>query len=223
MADNLNLIKEKVDEKIVNTRGLGAIKALEHNDILTDVLNKCGKYIGLFYKAKLTNTAIAVGQMSWENNAMDASDFQIVVAELDESGIDIGLFLNSAVGTSYLKIKDQSGRNALYQFVQIAKEGATYRINLKSIQSNPSYSYTAIEEHMCAIELYLNISNIIPFGQLIIHKAQANTNNSVLEGGDSVTGQLNSGIFLQHGVYDGTGNPLDLTSYGDSAEYYELT
>jgi len=55
---------------------------------------------------------------------------------------------------------------------------------------------------------------IIPFGSLITYKASGNTNNSAVEAGDSVMGQLNGGLFMTRGTYV-TGNILDLASYSN--------
>lgn len=58
-------------------------------------------------------------------------------------------------------------------------------------------------------------SYIVPFGELTVYKLSTNSDLENIEAGDIATGQLNTGIFLERGVYV-SGSILDAASYSST-------
>lgn len=227
MADNNQQLKATIDDKITNAGGEESIFASDHNEILTSVLNQVGKYVGFFYEASLNPLELPAGTFSFNENPLNESGVDTImrVAKISNDSNDIGDILRSSTGNTVLQMKDFAGRNAYFTLKgYVEKTDGTgniyYDITVRAFDTNPNYTYQAQEKQLLCINFVANTNNIVPYGDMKIYKNEANEDQTRIESGDTVTGQLNDGIFLTRGVYV-SGDLMSITSYSGDAEYFD--
>lgn len=162
--DNLKAIEQKVDTDIDPNGAPGSILALNHNDILKDVLLKLGKYVGSPYLANKVITVFTTGLMSWESNAMNnTSNFTIKVAKLTLDLNDFGETLNRTNIGSLMRFKDYIGRSVdlIFQSYVADVDGSAnpiYVITVKGVTQNTNYTYQDAEIEPCVFSIENRVS-----------------------------------------------------------------
>ena len=223
MADNLQTIQQEVENKITNQGGAGTILASDHQAILLETLKKAGKFAGIYFLAELNNDG-ATAFFSWENNAMNANDFQVRIGAQSADLDDVEMLLNSLKGNVILHYKDYAGRSAMYKMTSWVKETNnsidSFVLTLNSFSSNPNYTYQVNETLIAGLTFKANTNKTVPYGELTIYKASGNVNLDEVEAGDTVVGQLQNDVFLTRGVFV-AGDPTDVASYNDDSEYFD--
>lgn len=160
MSDNLKAIEVRVNQDIDPNGAPGSILALNHNEILKEVLSKSGKYVGSPYVAYKVLTTIPTGLFSWESNAMNnTSNFDIKIAKLTSDFNDITTVLNTLTIGSIIQFKDFVGRSVYLQYqshVAGVDDSANdiFIITVKGYASNPNYVYQDAESEICVLSIF---------------------------------------------------------------------
>lgn len=232
MADNFKILKQNLDSAIDPNAGIGEILAQEHNDVITEFINKAGKYTGLPFNSidEKNGGIVPTGSLVWNNNAMNnTSDFVITISQKTLDLNNVTPVLNTLSNGAIIHFKDFVGRSVflLYKshvFLKDAIDSDIVDITVQGYVDNINYAYQDGESEVCVIEFFVNANGvnpyIIPFGSLHVYKKSTNNDNTILEAGDTVTGQLNNDIFLTRGVYV-SGDALDVASYDDDSEFFD--
>jgi hypothetical protein len=165
MSDNLKLLQSQV-ETTLDENGLpGSILAVNHKSFVKDILDKVGKYNGIFYQARKNGSgSYPTGSMSWEGNAMNQSgSFVIRVAKLTNDLNDIGYMLGIMSPQSLINFKDYVGRSTQYRFESFVLNNSNplnifYEITIESIPGNINYIYQNSEIVTACFSFFINPS-----------------------------------------------------------------
>jgi len=162
MADNLKILKDNLDQAINPNAGVGEIFAQDHNDVVTEFINKSGKYTGASFisQKEAKNGEIPTGVLVWNNNAMNNTDtFVITVSKktLDLNNIDRILDILSE--NSIIHFKDFVGRSTHLLYVrhdidQDVNENDVYNITVRGFSENTNYTYQTDEKEQCVLSFY---------------------------------------------------------------------
>lgn len=165
MADNLKLTQQNIDAAINPSAPIGGIKAVYHNAVLKEVLNKVGRYTGLPFLAQDTEDPggiIPTGTFVWGNNPMNqTTPFVVRVSKQTADTNDVGTLLNTVLNGSTIRFKDYVGRSVylLYQSHIATVDGIgndVYDITVIGVAENINYTYQPGEKEVCIIEFYNN-------------------------------------------------------------------
>lgn len=159
MANNLKVLKERIETDIDPLGAPGSILAQNHQEILIDVLNNVGKNNGAQYLAHKTLTNYTNGKMSWNSNAMNnTSDFIMTFAKLTSDLNDFGQILSRLKTNDLLRFKDFVGRSVdlIFQFYEADVDGSgnpVYNVTVKGVAQNVNYVYQDTEIENSVISL----------------------------------------------------------------------
>lgn len=162
MADNLKVLKQNLDNAIDPNAGIGQILAQDHNDVITEFINKSGKYAGLTYKAVSdgANGVIPIGTFSWNGNAMNQTGTFILSLSTKTTDLNIVTPLfDNLIQDDLIKFKDFVGRSVLlkYKSHTIGQDTSNNDIVLLSVESLPgnvNYTYQSSENEPCVLDFY---------------------------------------------------------------------
>jgi len=169
MADNLKITEQNIDAAIDPSAGIGGILASEHNTVLKEVLNKAGKYAGIFFTAKGDNTGVApIGTLLFNGNAFNTlTDFTIRLSKQSADLNDVGDILAIMSTGSIIHFKDKVGRSAFFEYQSHApgNDGTNdiYDVTVRGVAGNANYTYQVVEAEVCALNFFiLGGAGIIP-------------------------------------------------------------
>ena len=206
MADNFVQIVEDVELYIDPNGAPGSILAQNHQNILKDILNKAGKYVGSSYKANKNITGVfSNGQMSFNNNALNSSgNLTFSFSKISSDNLDLKNTLSQMMTGNLIVLKDFAGRAAQYKFVSYTEDNVkmTYEVVLVAVLGNPNYTYQESETLISIFSFNpasLN-TDIITLNntRFRICKKPSNTTIGIVEEGDYVTmGRLEDALIIQ--------------------------
>lgn len=162
MSDNLKQVEQNIDSAIDPNAGIGGIKALNHNTVLKEVLNKAGKFSGMPFIAKADTNAgvVSVGSFIWNGNAMNnTSPFIITLSKLTADLNDVGLLLAKLGGGDLIRFKDYEGRSVFLEFVFFTSDtdvngNDIYEVTVKGLAENTNYTYNSSDDQLGVIEFF---------------------------------------------------------------------
>lgn len=161
MSDNLKNIEDQVDIDIDPAGAPGSILALNHNEILKDILNSTGKYTGAPYTAKKDESVVPTGIFSWNGNAMNVvTPFVITISKLTIDLNDIGKLLDVMPAKGIIKFKDYVGRSVYLEYISHVagvdlSANDVYNITVKGFVENPNYIYQNAEQQIAVLEFFI--------------------------------------------------------------------
>jgi len=167
--DNLNLIKDRINQDIDPAGAPNSILAINHNEIEQSILSSTGKYVGSCYTAVKTATIFNSGVFSWEGNAMNnVADFTIKVSKKTTDLNDFGVLLNTLVETDIIQFKDFAGRciYLVFKSFSTGTDGSgndIYNIVVAGLADNPNYVYQTNENQICILSLCKQIVPVTGF------------------------------------------------------------
>ena len=160
MSNNLKTLEATIEAQIDPNGIPGSILALNHQNILKDVLNNVGKAVGFHFTAEKDPSPIPTGKLSFNGNAFNnIAEFLITVSELSLDLNDFGNILNLYAAGTTIHFKDYVGRSAMFEFVSFvaADDGMgnnTYEITVKGFADNTNYTYQDAESEPATLSMY---------------------------------------------------------------------
>ena len=162
MADNLKQLTQDVGTAINPAGAPGSILAVNHKSVLTQVIEKAGKYTGLPFVAKLQSSAgiIMPGTFVWNGNAMNQNgDFIITVSKYTSDMNDVGHYLSLLAEGTLIHFKDFVGRSVILKYKSHAPDidgisNDIFNIFVSGVPENTNYTYQANESEVCMIEFF---------------------------------------------------------------------
>ena len=162
MADNLKQLSQDVANAINPAGAPGSILAVNHKSVLTQAIEKSGKYTGLPFKARLKSAAgiIMPGTFVWNGNAMNnTNDFVISVSKYTSDMNDVGHYLSLLAEGTLIHFKDFVGRSVILKYKSHSADvdeisNDIFNIFVSGVPENTNYTYQAGEEEICMIEFF---------------------------------------------------------------------
>lgn len=162
MADNLKQLTQDVAVAINPAGAPGSILAVNHKSVLTQVIEKAGKYTGLPFVAKRKSAKgiIMPGTFVWNGNAMNQNgDFIITVSKYTSDMNDVGHYLSLLAEGTLIHFKDFVGRSVILKYKSHAPDidgisNEVFNISVSAAPENTNYTYQANENEVCMIEFF---------------------------------------------------------------------
>lgn len=162
MADNLKQLSQDVANAINPAGAPGSILAVNHKSVLTQAIEKSGKYTGLPFVAKLqsANGIIMPGTFVWNGNAMNQNgDFIITVSRYTSDMNDVGHYLSLLAEGTLIHFKDFVGRSVILKYKSHVPDideisNDVFNISVSAAPENTNYTYQANESEVCMIEFF---------------------------------------------------------------------
>ncbi|MGB0896916.1 MAG: hypothetical protein ACPGRW_06310 [Flavobacteriaceae bacterium] len=208
MADNFKQTVNNIEVQIDPNGAVGSIKALNHQNILKDILNKVGKYSGLPYVANknLTGT-YSNGQMSFNNHSLNSTgNLTFSLAKKNADNLDIATMLGKLTQGDIIVFKDFVGRAAQFLFVSFVANNTkgSYDLTVTAITDNINYTYQDTEVEICVFSFLTSApssmaNDIITLSgtRFKLCKKASNPTQGVPEVGDFVAnGRLEDALIL---------------------------
>jgi hypothetical protein len=160
MADNLKTLKANLDLAINPNAPIGGIKAQKHNDYATEMINKLGKFTGVFFTVKGgAGTTCLAGEMYINAPLNQITNFDLVVSRFNGDGNNIESLFNTLAINDSIHIKDDEGRSSYFTFNSLvlgtdSSSNPIITVSVKGLASNPNYTYLATDSNTTAIEFF---------------------------------------------------------------------
>ena len=180
MADNLKQLTQDVAAAINPAGAPGSILAVNHKSVLTQAIEKAGKYTGLPFVAKLqsTNGIIMPGTFVWNGNAMNQNgDFIITVSKYTSDMNDLGHYLSLLAEGTLIHFKDFVGRSVILKYKSHSADvdeisNDIFNILVSAVPDNTNYTYQLGEEEICIIEFFIKSNSSSLFRDVVLPTPQ---------------------------------------------------
>ena len=228
MADNFKQTVENIERDIDPNGAAGSILAQNHQNILKDILNKVGKYVGNSYVAQKNITGnLSNGQFSFEGNGLNPSaEITIAFARINADNIDLREQLSKLVKNSIIVFKDFAGRKAQFKFISYVENSTrnAYIVTVENFDGNPEYTYQDSEQEICVFSFFSRSSNfqVLNSAEFRVLKNSGNTNFATNKlNGVVVDGLFQSGnVLIHYRIYNNTLSDNDINNFGTLANNY---
>jgi hypothetical protein len=158
--DNLNQVRDKIDDALPLNGGLDSVKVSKHNPLEKTIIETVGKYTGFqfFAKRSIVNARIEAGYMFWNGYAMNRNtSFNITCSEYTRDGNRLDRILELISGGDLIHFKDFGGNSTTLKYKgherKTDAEGrGYYNIFVIGFAENTDYSYQAADQNICFLE-----------------------------------------------------------------------
>lgn len=228
MADNLEQLKQDVETFIDPNGAPQSIKALNHQNLLKEVLSKTGKYVGASYVAQKEIVGeLSNGQFSFEGNDLNPStEVTFAFAQLNADNLDLMPTLQRLVKGSIIFFKDYTGKAAQFRFLSYVFDNTrkAYLVTVENFDGNPEYTYQDDESQICIFSFVSRSSNfqVLNNAEFRVHKLTTNEVFHTVEVNDVVTNGYfeDDNALIQYAIYKNTLGDNDINNFGTLANNY---